>query len=77
MTYDILSIFFVLKIFWQSFFTCSINLLKFRKFPNLNDTGRSVELWDSMNSIFKIEEGLTCFDKFILLSHRTGFLLDF
>ena len=45
---------FLLKTFWQPFFTC-INLFEFCKFPNLNDTGRSVEVWDPMNKIFKID----------------------
>ena len=45
----------------------TINLLELGMFQSSNDTGCSVELRHPMNSIFKPEEDLNYFDKFMLL----------
>ena len=54
---------FCVKIFMQSTFTYTINLLRPNLFQSSNDTGCSFVLRHLMKSIFKHEEELNYFDK--------------
>ena len=65
---------FHVKIFMQSTFTYSINLLKPFMFYSSNETGCLVGFGHPMNAIFKREDALNSFDKFMTLLRR---LLDF
>ena len=56
---------FYFKIFIQSTFIYTINLLKPYLFQSSNDTGCSVGLRQPMKSIFEPEEDLNYFDKFM------------
>ena len=60
---------FYFKIFVQSTFIYTINLLKPYLFQSSNDTGCSVGLRQPVKSIFEFEpeEDLNCFDKFMPL----------
>ena len=58
---------FYFKIFMQSTFIYTINLLKPYLFQSSNDTGCSVGLRQPMKSIFEPEEDLNYFDKFMPL----------
>ena len=65
---------FCVKIFMQSTFKCTMNLLKPCKFQSLHDTECSVGLRHPMNIVFKPEEDLNYFDKFMpLLTHKKVF----
>ena len=55
---------FYFKIFMQSIFAYTNNLLKPYLFQSSNDTRCSVELRQPMKSIFEPEEDLNYFDKF-------------
>ena len=61
------SFLFYVKIFMQSTFTCTINLLKPCMFHSSNDPGRLVGFRYPMNAVFKPEEALNIFDKFMSL----------
>ena len=66
---------FYFKIFIQSTFIYTINLLKPYLFQSSNDTECLVGLRQPMKSIFKPEDDLNYFDKFMpLFKHKTGFL---
>ena len=56
---------FYFKIFIQSTFKYTINLLKSYLFQSSNDTGCSVGLRQPMKSIFEPEQDLNYFDKFM------------
>ena len=58
---------FYVKIFMPSTFTFTINLLKPCMFQSSNDTELSFGLRNPMNSIFKPEDDLNYFDKFMPL----------
>ena len=54
---------FYFKIFMESTFIFTINLLKLYLFQSSNDTGCSIGLRQPMKSIFEPEEDLNYFDE--------------